>query len=56
MSFADNFFESMKGLATNDCAHMEAVAKRDEELIKIIREGKTKGLTKDEIRAIIKAQ
>ena len=56
MGFADNFFESMKGLATNDRARMETAAKRDEELIKIIRESKTKGLTKDEIRAIIKAQ
>ena len=55
MSFADNFLESMRGLATNDRARMEAAAKRDEELIKIIRESKEKGLTKDEIRAIIKA-
>lgn len=55
MSFADNFFEGMRGLATNDRARMEAAAKRDEELIKIIRESKEKGLTKDEIRAIIKA-
>lgn len=55
MSFADNFFEGMRGLATNDRTRMEAAAKRDEELIKIIRESKEKGLTKDEIRAIIKA-
>lgn len=55
MSFADNFFDSMKGLATNDRARMEAAAKRDAELIKIIRESKEKGLTKDEIHAIIKA-
>ena len=56
MSFADNFLEGMKGLATNDRTRMEAAAKRDEELIKIIRECKKKGLTKDEIRAIIKTQ
>lgn len=55
MSFADNFFEGMRGLATNGRACMTAAAKRDEELIKIIRESKEKGLTKAEIRAIIKA-
>jgi hypothetical protein len=45
MSFSDNFFEGMKGLATNDRARMEVAAKRDEELIKKIRKGKEKGLT-----------
>ncbi len=55
MSFADNFLEGMRGLATNDRARMETAAKRDKELIKIIREGKEKGLTKNEIRAIIKS-
>lgn len=56
MSFADNFLEGMRGLATNDRARMEAAAKRDEELIKIIKEAKEKGLTKDEIRAILKSR
>lgn len=55
MNFADNFFESMRGLATNDRARMEAAAKKDKELIKIIREAKEKGLTKAEIHAILKA-
>lgn len=40
MSFADNFLDGMKGLATKDQARMKAAAKRDEELIKKIREAK----------------
>lgn len=40
MSFANNFLDGMKGLATKDQARMEAAAKRDEELIKKIREVK----------------
>ena len=46
MSFADNFLEGMRGLVTNDRTRMEAAAKRDEELIKIIREGKEKRVDK----------
>ena len=56
MSFSNNFFEGMRGLATNNRTRMETAARRDEELIKIIKEGKEKGLTKNEIRAIIKTQ
>lgn len=40
MSFADNFLDGMKGLATKDQARIKAAAKRDEELIKKIREAK----------------
>ena len=40
MSFAENFLDGMKGLATKDQARMKAAAKRDEELIKKNKEVK----------------